>query len=239
MRRCEKSTPQSRRQRLDRADRAGVVVERLAHAHEDHVGDALGTAVPSESVPRRASAVLRRRRARARRGAGPRSRRGGDGAPRPSVAVAQKPQPIAHPTCVDTQSVRRSPSGMSTLSIVAPSGSRSSSFRVPSVERDTVPSAGQPIRKVSASRRAQVGRQVPHVGEVARPVAIEPGRDLRRAIARDAGAPCTRPRARPARDRGCSAGSSPSSGLDRGRERRRASRESPGGAPPSAGPRRR
>jgi len=70
---------------------------------------------------------------------------------KPSVAVAQNVQPIAQPTWVDTQSVSRSPSGIRTLSIVAPSRKRKSSFCVPSEERLTFASVSDPMVKLAAS----------------------------------------------------------------------------------------
>ena len=52
----------------------------------------------------------------------------------PIVPVRQNAQPNPHPTWVETQSVRRSPSGMTTAWIFRPSDSRRSSLALPSRE---------------------------------------------------------------------------------------------------------
>ena len=50
----------------------------------------------------------------------------------PLMPLAQNLQPTGQPTCELTQAVRRSPSGIMTVSACAPSGQLSSSLRVPS-----------------------------------------------------------------------------------------------------------
>ncbi len=72
----------------------------------------------------------------------------------PSVAVAQNAQPIAQPTCDETQNVVRGPSGISTPSTRAPSCNAKTKRSVPSTSRrrasQTVSQAGN-----AASQRAR------------------------------------------------------------------------------------
>jgi len=77
------------------------------------------------------------------------------------VAVRQKAQPMAHPTCVDTHSVRRPSSGMYTASTCFPSGVRRRSLTVPSPERcvRSISSVVTEASFASLSRKA-LGRSV-------------------------------------------------------------------------------
>ena len=108
---------------------------------------------------------------------------------KPSLPVAQNEQSSGHPTCVETQSVRRCSSGMRTASTIAPSAARSASFRVPSrdsatpgdVERSSPPSPRQP--------RAQRGREIGHRLEVLDASAVHPSGDLVRSEGLDPVAP--------------------------------------------------
>ena len=103
------------------------------------------------------------------------------------VAVMQKPQPIAHPTCVDTHSVRRTlargpssssasgsklsgpaSSGMYTLSMNLPSCVRIRYLRVPSVDSCTASMSSVVSRAWAASRsRNARGRSVMASSEAA------------------------------------------------------------------------
>jgi len=65
--------------------------------------------------------------------------------------VTQNAQASAQPAWLERQSVRRSPSGMSTASIEAPSIRRSRYFAVPSSEISRAAISGRSIRKRSAS----------------------------------------------------------------------------------------
>jgi hypothetical protein len=73
---------------------------------------------------------------------------------KPMEPVAQKLHAIGHPTWVDTQSVVRSSSGISTDSMRAPSRARSSPLTVPSAAR-RIPSSSRARVSHSASRRAR------------------------------------------------------------------------------------
>jgi len=79
----------------------------------------------------------------------------------PIVAVRQKAQPMAQPTCVDTQKVSCGVRGMNTDSTWRPSWSASRNFSVPSSETSRRAMGGVKIRNRSASAvRCTAGRSV-------------------------------------------------------------------------------
>ena len=63
----------------------------------------------------------------------------------PDAPVAQNAQDRAHPTCVETQSVLRASSGISTLSTASPSSSRNRNFSVPSCDTSSFSTGGEEI----------------------------------------------------------------------------------------------
>ena len=99
---------------------------------------------------------------------------------KPSAPVAQNEQASGQPTWVETQSVVRSSSGISTDSTRAPSRARSTPFRVPSAERrDRL----ELERAAGASRPPSAVAQRPRAG---RSSARDPRRRARRASPRAA-----------------------------------------------------
>ena len=104
-------------QDADRLHHVGIVRQRLAHAHEDDVGDALAAAAASMQIePEICSTIC-----------------AADRFPlTPLIPLAQNLQPTGQPTCELTHAVRRSPSGIITVSALPPFGQVSSSFAVPS-----------------------------------------------------------------------------------------------------------
>src|SRR5215813_2075645 len=88
---------------------------------------------------------------------------------RPKTAVAQKAQPNPHPAWVETQSVSRFASGMSTLSMLLPSDNPKRNFLVPSLETASRRSVKRPIVKPSAKRaRSEAERFVISANDTAR-----------------------------------------------------------------------
>jgi len=69
----------------------------------------------------------------------------------PSSPLAQKAQVNLHPACVDRQTVRLFPDGMSTASTWNPSGSLKRNFCVPSAERKRPATSIRPMTKVRSS----------------------------------------------------------------------------------------
>ena len=102
------------REQAERARRRLVVVERLAHAHEDDV----------------AQSLVRVETRHARRAPGPTISSGPRWRFSPATPLAQKTQPIAHPTCVEMHWVTRTgscPSAGPPLASPAPPSCSSSS----------------------------------------------------------------------------------------------------------------
>ena len=140
--------------------RGGVVVEeRLAHAHDDDVGEEppvgrpLGHS-PSASRATRICAVISG---------------GAEVADQRHVPVWQKRQVSVQPTWVETQSAPRSASGMKTVSTSWPSAKRSSHLAVPS-RRALLGRDRRPGDRVALGQPgAQPRRQGRHRGEVAAP----------------------------------------------------------------------
>ena len=71
---------------------------------------------------------------------------------KPCRAVAQKVQSRAQPTCEETHSVARSPSGMYTVSMALPSSRRITHLRVPSLLSCCITSSGARTSASSISR---------------------------------------------------------------------------------------
>jgi hypothetical protein len=79
----------------------------------------------------------------------------------PCAPVAQKAQPTAQPTCVDTHAVNLSLDGRRTLSTALPSEYSRRNFLVPSAESEIASTREREILAFSASfRRKATGKSV-------------------------------------------------------------------------------
>ena len=99
----------------------------------------------------------------------------------PSRPLAQNTQPIAQPTCVLMQIVRRSSSRSSTHSIWPPSASSNSSFSVPSADCRCLRDLARPKLKLGRQLRPQRLGQIGHRLEALGPALEDPLADLRSA----------------------------------------------------------
>ena len=220
MRRREKSAPVGSVRICERAHHVLVVVQRLAHAHEDEVGDAIGArAARRIVVAERADDVLRaidlvddlagrelppeaelRRRAEAavERAADLRRHALGElGTLGKERVLRDARASRARRALVLVDDRRRaptaSPSGMSTVSIMRPSCVRSRSLRVPSLETCSASMASVPhLGRVGERARAAPCRGRSSPRRARRAARAPSGRSDRRDRARRRARPRTR-----------------------------------------------